>query len=63
MAEVLRDLYLTKYEKPLSCREREMLDMSRRLLVKELSIASNSDEEAISCELESIFGVEATASE
>ena len=61
VAEVLRDLYLTKYDKPLSCREREMLDMSRRLLVKELSIASNSDEEAITSELENIFGVEVAA--
>ncbi len=55
VAEVLRDLYLTKYEKPLSCREREMLDMARRLLVKELSIASNHDEENIHSELENIF--------
>jgi CarD family transcriptional regulator len=55
VAEVLRDLYLTKYEKPLSCREREMLDMAQRLLVKELSIASNSDEEQINSELANIF--------
>ena len=55
VAEVLRDLYLTKYEKPLSCREREMLDMARRLLVKELSIASNNNEEAIHSDLEDIF--------
>jgi CarD family transcriptional regulator len=55
VAEVLRDLYLIKYEKPLSCREREMMDVARRLLVKELSIASNGDEESIEGELESIF--------
>ncbi|MFT5430779.1 MAG: CarD family transcriptional regulator [Myxococcota bacterium] len=55
VAEVLRDLYLTKYDKPLSCREREMLDMARRLLVKELSIASNSDEEKVTHVLEDIF--------
>lgn len=57
VAEVLRDLYLTRYEKPLSCREREMLDMARRLLVKELSIASNTDEENVSTELEDIFAL------
>ena len=57
VAEVLRDLYLTRYEKPLSCREREMLDMARRLLVKELSIASNTDEENVSTELEDIFAM------
>ena len=55
VAEVLRDLYLIKYEKPLSCREREMMDVARRLLVKELSIASNGDEETIEGELENIF--------
>lgn len=55
VAEVLRDLYLTKYEKPLSCREREMLDMARRLLVKELSIAGNNNEETVNHTLEEIF--------
>ncbi len=55
VAEVLRDLYLTRYEKPLSCREREMLDMAKRLLIKELSIASNSDEENVNDTLDAIF--------
>jgi len=32
-----------------------MLDMARRLLVNELSIASNHDEENIHSELENIF--------
>ena len=34
-----------------------MLDMARRLLVKELSIASNTDEENVSTELEDIFAM------
>lgn len=63
VAEVLRDLYLIKYEKPLSCREREMMDVARRLLVKELSIASNNDEETIEVELEDIFAQEEAAAE
>ncbi len=58
VAEVLRDLYLIKYEKPLSCREREMLDMSRRLLVKELSLSSNTNEETVNLNLDTIFPFE-----
>ena len=62
VAEVLRDLYLTKYEKPLSCREREMMDMAKRLLVKELSIASNDTNEGrIEDTLDGIFEAEAAA--
>ena len=59
VAEVLRDLCLTRHEKPLSCREREMLEMARRLLVKELSIASNGDEESVTGALDGIFALDA----
>jgi CarD family transcriptional regulator len=58
VAEVLRDLSLARSEKPLSCREREMLEMSRRLLIKELSIAENSDEEQVTGRLTDIFGAD-----
>jgi CarD family transcriptional regulator len=58
VAEVLRDLSLARTEKPLSCREREMLEMARRLLVKELSIAENSDEENVTGKLTDIFGAD-----
>ena len=55
VAEVMRDLYRLKYDKPLSFGERKMLDMARHLLVKELSVAKNSDEEAVEEELHQIL--------
>jgi len=39
VAEVLKSLLLLQNEKPLSFREKKMLDRSRHLLVSELSIA------------------------
>ena len=55
VAEVLRDLYLLKLDKTLSFGERKMLDTARQLLVKELSIAKDTNEATIESELESIF--------
>jgi CarD family transcriptional regulator len=55
VAEVLRDLYLLKYDKNLSFGERKMLDTARQLLVKELSIAKESNEDAIETEIEEMF--------
>ena len=55
VAEVLRDLYLLKYDKTLSFGERKMLDTARTLLVKELSIARESDPETVESELEGLF--------
>ena len=55
VAEVLRDLYLLKFDKDLSFGERKMLDMARNLLVKELAIAKRKKEEDIETELAKIF--------
>lgn len=55
VAQVLRDLFLLKLDKDLSFGERKMLDTARSLLVKELSIARQASEEAITAEVESIF--------
>jgi CarD family transcriptional regulator len=44
IAEVLRDLFLLKYDKTLSFGERKMLDVARNLLVKEISIVQNTEE-------------------
>jgi CarD family transcriptional regulator len=55
VAEVMRDLYRLKYDKPLSFGERKMLDMARHLLVKELSVAKNSDEDQVEEELHEIL--------
>lgn len=55
IAEVLRDLYLLKFDKDLSFGERKMLDTARNLLIKEISIAKNVRENVIERELEKIF--------
>ena len=57
VAEVLRDLYLLRNDKTLSFGERKMLDMAKRLLVQELSVAKNTAVDTIEEELEDIFGV------
>jgi CarD family transcriptional regulator len=58
VAEVLRDLYLLKVEKDLSFGERKMLDTAQSLLLKELSIAKETDERTILSDIDSIFGEE-----
>ncbi|MFT7581845.1 MAG: CarD family transcriptional regulator [Myxococcota bacterium] len=61
VAEVLRDLYLLKYDKTLSFGEKKMLDTAQNLLVKELSIARDAGEKDIENELEAIFADAQTA--
>lgn len=58
VAEVLRDLYLLKVEKPLSFGERKMLDTARQLLVTELSVARGIDDELVLAEIREMFGDE-----
>jgi CarD family transcriptional regulator len=55
IAEVVRDLYLLKFEKELSFGERKMLDTAKNLLVKELAICEDRDEEEIEEEINEIF--------
>jgi CarD family transcriptional regulator len=55
IAEVMRDLYLLKLDKELSFGERKVLDLARSLLIKELSIAKQTDEQHIEKEIERIF--------
>ncbi|HEY3356230.1 MAG TPA: CarD family transcriptional regulator [Polyangia bacterium] len=57
VAEVFRDLYRLKSQKPLSFGERRMLDTAKHLVVKELSIARGSSEAKIERELERVFVV------
>ncbi len=56
IAEVMRELYLLKLNKELSFGERKVLDTARNLIIKELSVAKNSNEEKIEKEIEKIFG-------
>ncbi len=51
IAEVLRNLLLLKGEKALSFGERKMLDTARTLLVKEISLAKSTTEEAVEADL------------
>ena len=55
VAEVFRDLYRLKQQKPLSFGERRMLDTARGLIVQELSIAQALDERKIEQELDKLF--------
>jgi len=55
VAEVLRDLYLLRNEKPLSFGEKRLLDQARELLVRELSVATDGSLDDVQGELESIF--------
>jgi len=55
IAEVLRDLYLLKFDKDLSFGERKMFDTARALLIKELAIAKGCEEEDIEKDFVRIF--------
>jgi len=55
VASVLRDLYLLQEDKDLSYGERKMMDTAKGLLVKELSIANQTDECKVEEKIEQIF--------
>lgn len=57
IAEVLRDLFLLKVDKELSFGERKMLDTARNLLLKELSLATGTEELRREGEVAAIFGL------
>lgn len=55
IASVLRALFHLKHDKELSFRERQLLEYSKSLLVKELSLAQDIKEEEVEKKLEAIF--------
>lgn len=55
VAEVLRDLYLLRYEKQLSFGERRLMDHAKELLVQEISVATNENETEIAREIDNLF--------
>jgi len=55
VAEVMRDLYLMRYEKPLSTGERRLLDTARELLVKEIAVSTSGAAAEVEKEIEAIF--------
>ena len=58
IASVLRDLFILKVDKNLSFGERKMMDTAKNLLVKEISVASNSAETKIEQDLNTIFTIQ-----
>ncbi len=58
IASVLRDLFILKVDKSLSFGERKMMDTAKNLLVKEISVASNSAETKIEQDLDTIFTIQ-----
>ena len=55
VAEVLRDLYLLKYDKNLSFGERKMFDQAHSLIVQEIAVSKDVDEQVVKDEIETIF--------
>ena len=55
VAVVMRDLFLLKEDKELSYGERKMLDTAKNLLVKELSLAKQTEEEQIEQQIVQLF--------
>jgi CarD family transcriptional regulator len=55
IARVLRDLFILKSDKNLSFGEKKMMDTAKSLLIKEISIASRSEETKIEKDLASIL--------
>src|SRR3990172_2586928 len=58
IASVLRDLFILKIDKNLSFGERKMMDTAKNLLVKEISMASKSEETKIEQDLQTIFAMQ-----
>jgi CarD family transcriptional regulator len=57
IARVLRDLFILKSDKNLSFGERKMMDTAKNLLIKEISIASHSEETKVEQDLKMIFSM------
>ena len=55
VAVVLRDLFLLSVDKELSYGERKMMDTAKNLLVKEISLARNTDEANTADQIEKMF--------
>ncbi len=55
VARVLRDLFILKNDKDLSFGERKMMDTAKGLLIKEISIATKSEETKIEEDINALF--------
>ncbi len=55
VAEVLRDLYAIREGKELSYGEKKVLELARKLVVKEIALADGKDEQQVVDRVESFF--------
>jgi CarD family transcriptional regulator len=55
VAEVLRELYAIREGKELSYGEKKVLELARKLLVKEVALAEEADEDVVTARVEKIF--------
>jgi CarD family transcriptional regulator len=55
VAVVLRDLLLLKGDKDLSYGERKMMDTAKNLLVKEISLAKQTEEDKVEKQIDKFF--------
>lgn len=55
LAEIIRDLFLLRFSKPLSYGEKLMLDEAQELLVRELSIVLNQEKDEVEKAIDDIF--------
>lgn len=55
VAAVLRELYMISAGKELSYGEKKVLDLARRLVVKEMAFAENVDEDQIGQRVDKVF--------
>ena len=56
VAQVLRDLHLTRGDKQLSYGERRVYEMAMQLVVQELAVAQGHDEETVTTQVEQLLG-------
>jgi CarD family transcriptional regulator len=57
IAQVFRDLYVLKTEKELSFGEKKMLDLAKGMLLRELELATGSDELKKLDDISAMFGL------
>lgn len=55
VAQVLRDLHLTRSDKTLSYGERRVYEMAMQLLVQELAVAQDRSEEEVAAQVEQLL--------
>ena len=55
IADVMKDLYMLRYEKSLSYGEKRLLETAKGLFVKEIAVATSQSEEEVEKAIEELF--------